>query len=364
MHMNRVFNFAAGPAMLPTPVMERIQEEFLDFQGIGASVIEISHRSKEFEQVLERCDTLLRELTALPDDYEILYVHGGAQMQFSAVPLNLIGRQPAHKAAYVESGNFAQKARKEAARYGDVSVAATSEDSNFNHIPDFDPASLDSDTSYIHITSNNTIFGTRWNRFPDTGDIPLVADMTSEMLSRELDYSRFGIAYAGLQKNLGPSGLAVVLVRKDLLGNALSHTPNLLNYATYAKDHSLTNTNNTFAIYVMSLVLEWLKEQGGVRGIEQVNAQKAQMIYDAIDSSEFYLATAHKEHRSHMNVTFNLADSNLDKQFVEEAEQNGLYALKGHRLVGGIRASIYNAMPLSGCRTLVEFMQDFERRHG
>jgi len=362
--MNRVFNFGAGPAMLPTPVMEKARDEFLDFQGMGASLIEISHRSKEFGAVLDETDSLFRELSGLPDDYELLYVHGGAQMQFSAVPLNLLGLNPAHKASYVESGNFASLARKEAQRFGNITVAASSEDTNFDRIPAFDPATVDSDSSYIHITSNNTIFGTRWNHFPDTGDIPLVADMTSELLSRELDYHRFGIIFAGLQKNLGPSGLAVVLIRKDLLGHALPHTPSLLDYANYAKNHSMSNTNNTFAIYMMGLVLQWLKEQGGVPAIEKLNAQKARLIYDTIDADDFYIGSAHADHRSHMNVTFNLANSELDKVFLDEAQKLGLYALKGHRLVGGIRASIYNAMPLEGCQKLVDFMKDFSRRNG
>lgn len=361
---NRVYNFAAGPAMLPTEVMERARDEFLDFQGMGASVIEISHRSKEFGAVLDKTDSLLRELAGIPEDYEILYVHGGAQMQFSAIPLNLLDRKPAHKAAYVETGNFARLARKEAERFGKITVAASSEDTDFDRIPAFDVSTLDPDTSYLHITSNNTIFGTRWPQFPDAGDIPLVADMTSELLSRELDVNRFGVIFAGLQKNLGPSGMATVIIRKDLLGMALPHTPGLLDYSMLAKNHSMTNTANTFAIYMMGLVLEWLKEQGGVSAIEKINARKAGLLYSAIDESDLYLGTAQPDSRSHMNVTFNLANPELEKAFLDEALQHRLYALKGHRLVGGIRASIYNAMPLSGCQALVDFMQDFERRNG
>ncbi|MEX1198118.1 MAG: 3-phosphoserine/phosphohydroxythreonine transaminase [Pseudohongiellaceae bacterium] len=359
---NRVYNFGAGPAMLPTEVMEQAREEFLDYQGMGASIIEISHRSKEFGAVLDKTDHRLRELAGIPDDYEILYVHGGAQMQFSAIPLNLLDHNPAHKAAYVETGNFARLARKEAERFGNITVAATSEDTNFNRIPDFNASSLDPDTSYLHITSNNTIFGTRWQQFPDAGDIPLVADMTSELLSRELDIRRFGVIFAGLQKNLGPSGMATVIIRKDLLGKALPHTPGLLDYSVYAKNHSMSNTANTFAIYMMGLVLDWLKEQGGVSAIERVNAEKAALLYNVIDNSELYLGTAQEDSRSHMNVTFNLANPELEKAFLDEALQHDLYALKGHRLVGGIRASIYNAMPLAGCQALADFMQDFERR--
>ncbi len=362
--MKRVFNFGAGPAMLPTSVMEKARDEFLNFKDLGAGLIEISHRSKEFDAVINRTDELFRELSGLPDNFKILYVHGGAQMQFSAIPMNLIGRNPAHKAAYLETGNFASLARKEASRYGNITVAATSEATNFDRIPDFNPASLDADTSYVHLTSNNTIFGTRWNQFPDTGDIPLVADMTSELLSRQLDYNKFGAIFAGLQKNLGPAGMALVLMREDLLGNALPYTPSLLDYSVYEKSHSLQNTNNTFAIYMMCLVLEWLKEQGGVAAIEAINEKKAALLYEAIDSTDFYIGSAHKADRSVMNVTFNIADPELSAAFLSEADKLGLYALKGHRLVGGIRASIYNAMPIEGCAALVEFMKDFERRNG
>lgn len=362
--MTRVFNFGAGPAMLPTSVMEKARDEFLDFRGMGAGLIEISHRSKEFDAVIDRTDALFKELSGLPDNYKILYVHGGAQMQFSAIPLNLLGLKPAHKAAYVDSGNFAQLARKEAARFGNVIAAASSEGTNFDRIPDFDPKKLDQDTSYVHITSNNTIFGTRWNKFPETGSIPLVADMTSELLSRKLDYNQFGVIFAGLQKNLGPAGMATVIIREDLLGHALPYTPSLLDYSVYAKNHSLYNTNNTFAIYMMMLVLEWLKDQGGVPAIEALNEKKAKLIYDAIDGTDFYIGSAHKDSRSVMNVTFNITNPDLTDAFVSEANKQGLYALKGHRLVGGIRASIYNAMPLEGCQKLVDFMRDFEKRNG
>lgn len=362
--MTRVYNFSAGPAMLPTEVMEKARDEFLDFNHMGAGVIEISHRSREFDAVLSRTDDLLTELAAIPSNYKILYVHGGAQMQFSAVPLNLLDRNPAHKAAYVESGNFAKLAGKEAARYGNITIAASSAATHYDRIPDFEPAALDAESSYVHITSNNTIYGTRWNQFPDTGSIPLVADMTSELMSRSLDINQFGVIFAGLQKNLGPSGLAVVIIREDLLGKALPFTPSLLNYETYANNHSMANTNNTFAIYMMCLVLEWLKEQGGVAAMEKVNEAKAKLIYDAIDETGFYHGTAHTAHRSMMNVTFNLKDESLLDAFLKEADANRLYALKGHRNVGGARASIYNAMPVAGCQALADFMRDFEKRNG
>lgn len=362
--MTRVYNFSAGPAMLPTPVMEKAQQEFLNFAGLGAGLIEISHRSKEFDQVINDADALLTELAGIPDNYKILYVHGGAQMQFSAVPLNLIARQPARKAAYIESGNFAKLAAKEAARYGNITITASSADSNFNRIPEVDMNAVDADTSYLHITSNNTIYGTRWQSFPDTGDIPLVADMTSELLSRQIDISQFGIIFAGLQKNLGPSGLAVIIMREDLLGHALPETPNLLNYQTYADKHSLANTNNTFAIYMMKLVLEWLKDQGGVAAIEAINERKAALIYDVVDNSDFYLATAEAAHRSTMNVTFNLAKDELLGEFLAQAQSRNLYGLKGHRNVGGARASIYNAMPEEGCQALASFMREFAEQNG
>ncbi len=361
--MTRVFNFGAGPAMLPTAVMEKAQQEFLDYDGMGASIIEISHRSKEFDAIINATDTLLIELASIPDNYKILYVHGGAQMQFAAVPLNLIGRNSARKAAYIESGNFAKLAAKEATRYGEISTVASSAVSDYDRIPEFDAYTVDADTSYIHITSNNTLYGTRWQQFPATGDIPLVADMTSELLSRKVDISQFGIIYAGLQKNLGPAGLACVIIREDLLEHALAETPGLLNYKTYAEKHSLANTNNTFAIYIMKLVLEWLRDQGGVEAIESQNDSKAELLYEVIDNSDFYLGVAQREHRSTMNVTFNLANNDLLDKFLAQALEHGLYALKGHRNVGGVRASIYNAMPRVGCETLANFMGEFENNN-
>lgn len=361
--MTRVYNFGAGPAMLPTPVMERAQKEFLNFANLGAGLIEISHRSKEFEAVVDASDSLLIELAGIPANYKILYVHGGAQMQFSAIPMNLINRLPAKKAAYIESGNFAKLAAKEAARYGTIVTAASSADNNYDRIPEFDTSKLASDTSYVHITSNNTLYGTRWNKFPDTGAIPLVADMTSELMSRKIDIAKFGVIYAGLQKNLGPAGLACVIIRDDLLDYALPETPNLLNYKTYAEQHSLANTNNTFAIYMMKLVLEWLKDEGGVTAIEKQNEAKAKLLYDVIDSSGFYVGVSHPAHRSTMNVTFNLANNDLLDEFLKGADARGLYALKGHRAVGGARASIYNAMPVAGCQALADYMQEFAKSH-
>ena len=361
--MKRVYNFSAGPATLPLEVMEQARQEFLNYQDLGAGVIEISHRCKEFHAILDRTDELLTELANIPANYRILYVHGGAQMQFSAVPLNLINRRVARQASFVLTGNWAAKASKEAARYGTVLNIASSEDGNFSYIPEFSAADLDPESSYLHITSNNTLFGTRWHSFPDTGEVPLVADMTSELLSRRIDIHQFGLIYAGLQKNLGPAGLALVIIREDLLNHALPETPALLNYRTCAEQHSLTNTINTFAIYMMCLVLQWLKDRGGVPAMEQQNHAKAALLYDFIDRSDFYHGTAQAAHRSIMNVTFNLNRQALLDTFLQQAEARGLYALQGHRAVGGARASIYNAMPLAGCQALVDFMAEFAASH-
>jgi len=360
----KIYNFGAGPAMLPEPVMQKIQQEWLDFQGMGVSIIEISHRSKEFIAVLEEAKSLFRELTGLPDNYRILFVHGGARMQFSALPLNFAERVPSRKCLYVESGNFAELAAKEAAIFSNMEVIASSSETDFDRIPELAPDSIDQTASYVHITSNNTLYGTRWNQFPETGNVPLIADMTSELLSRQIDYNQFGVVYAGLQKNLGPSGMAMVIVRDDLLGYADKKTPTLLNYTQCDKDNSLTNTTNTFAVYVIKLVLEWLKEQGGVSAIEKLNEQKAARLYQVIDSSDFYHGVAQPESRSIMNVVFKMANEDLDAKFLQGAEAVGLYALKGHRNVGGIRASIYNPMPMTGVEKLARFMEEFERKNG
>jgi phosphoserine aminotransferase len=359
-----IYNFGAGPAMLPVTVMQRIQQEFRDFRGMGVSVVEISHRSKEFEGLLSECDALIRELAQLPTDYEILYPHGGAQMQFAAVPLNLLGLKSARKAVYCETGHFSRLANEEAKRYGNIVIAANSKDSKYDHIPAFTRAHVDDDASYVFITSNNTIFGTQYRAYPDMGDIPLVVDATSDIFSRVTDISKTGVVFAGMQKNLGVSGTALVLVRKDLIGKPLERTPSLLDYAVYQKNHSMPNTINTFAIYVLWLVLQWMKELGGIPAIEKLNAQKAAALYDTVDALDFYKGTAQKAHRSSMNVTFVCPTDELNALFLKEALANGLYALKGHRVVGGIRASIYNPMPLAGCTKLAEFMKAFASKHG
>jgi phosphoserine aminotransferase len=355
----KVYNFGAGPAMLPEPVMKKIQQEWLDYQGMGVSIIEISHRSKEFIAVLEEAKALFRELAGVPDNYQILFMHGGARMQFPALALNFASRSAERKCLYVESGNFSKVAATEAQELCQVKIIASSAATNFDRVPELPLALIDQDAAYLHITSNNTLYGTRWQQFPETGEVPLIADMTSELLSRKFDFSRFGVVYAGLQKNLGPSGMAMVIVRDDLLGQADKQTPTLLNYTQAAKDNSLTNTTNTFAVYTIKLVLEWLREQGGVAAIEQRNEQKAARLYGVIDASDFYRGVAQLGHRSIMNVTFRLRDEALEEKFLAEAGAAGLYALKGHRSVGGIRASIYNPMPLAGVEKLAGFMIDF-----
>lgn len=360
----RVYNFGPGPAMFPTPVMERAREEFLDFRGMGASVIEISHRSPTFEGLLGETDALLTGLMGIPAGYRICYVHGGAQMQFSAVPLNLMGRGRRRRAHYFDTGNFAGRAIAEARRYGEVNVAGSSAATNHDRIPEAPPGGLDGEAAYVHLTSNNTIYGTQWHHLPETDGLPLVADMTSDILSRPVDVSRYGIIYAGAQKNLGTAGMAVVIVREDLLGHALPGTPLLLDYATYARDHSLTNTPNVFSIYTTWLVLQWLRESGGVPAMERQNRQKAGRLYGLIDRSGFYRGFARPAHRSLMNVAFDVPSAELRDRFLAEALDAGLYALKGHRALGGLRASIYNAMPAEGVEALAQFMEDFERRYG
>ncbi len=361
---SRVYNFSGGPAMLPTAVIEQVQEELPDYEGIGASIIEISHRSKEFRQLLDETSQLFQELTDLPDSHRILYMHGGARMQFSALPLNLIDRLPSRKALYVVSGYWSQIAAEDAGIYGTVETVASSVGSDFDRIPDLPTGLANSDASYLHITSNNTIYGTRWQRFPEMGSLPLIVDATSEILSRVVNFSKFGMVYAGFQKNLGPSGLSIVVIREDLLGFASRSTPPLLNYALTEERDSLINTINTFAVFLANRVLKWLKKQGGVAAMEEINKRKAALLYQYLDGTEFFETFALPAHRSIMNVTFNLSQQDLLERLLQETAREGLYALKGHRAIGGLRASLYNAMPLEGVEALVAFLGDFERRYG
>lgn len=359
----RVYNFNPGPAILPLPVLEEMQRDLLDYAGTGMSVMEISHRSKEYEAIHVETEALMKELLGLGDDYRVLFLGGGASMQFAMVPLNLL---PAGKVAdYVITGSFAQKAYEEAARVGSVNVAATTKDTNHDRIPALSEIKLSPDPAYVHITSNNTIYGTQWQALPSFGDIPLVADMSSDILSRPFEADKFALVYAGAQKNLGPAGVTVVIVRQDMLARCAKTLPVMLNYETHAKNNSLYNTPPGFAVYAVLLVLRWLKNEGGLAAIEKRNREKAALVYEAIDASGgFYRGHARPEARSLMNVTFRLPSEELEAAFVSGAKKEGLVNLKGHRSVGGMRASIYNAMPVDGCRKLAEFMREFARKNG
>ncbi|AWT60979.1 MAG: Phosphoserine aminotransferase [Candidatus Moanabacter tarae] len=361
---SRVYNFSGGPAMLPTQVIERVQAELPDYQEIGASIIEISHRSKEFRELMDETSQLFSDLTNLPSSHQILYMHGGARMHFSALPLNLGARRPSRKALYVVSGYWSKIATEDAKIFGRVETIASSENTHFDRIPNLPDRKIDSNASYLHITSNNTIFGTRWQQFPNTDSLPLIVDATSEILSREVDYSKFGMVYAGFQKNLGPSGLSIAVIHKDLLGFASPSTPPLLNYTLTVEKESLVNTTNTFAIFLANRVLQWLKSQGGIAEVEKINERKAALLYRYLDGTQFYKTFALPEHRSITNVVFDLAKEGLLERLLNEAEKEGLYALKGHRVIGGLRASLYNAMPIEGVKALIEFLDEFERRYG
>ncbi|MBE7089697.1 MAG: 3-phosphoserine/phosphohydroxythreonine transaminase [Clostridiales bacterium] len=352
----RVYNFAAGPSTLPLPVLEQAQKELLDYNGTGMSITEMSHRSKPFMAVNAEANALLRELMNIPDDYSVLFVQGGATQQFAAVPLNLLKNG---KADYIVTGNFASKAYEEGLKYGDMAIAASSKEANYTYIPDMKNIKFRDGIDYVHTTYNNTIFGTRYTELPTT-DATLVTDMSSCILSEEIDVKKFGLIYAGAQKNIAPAGVTIVIVRKDLLGSALPICPVMLNYAVQDKNDSLYNTPPCFPIYVSMLVFRWLKELGGVKAIQKINEEKAGMLYDFIDNSTFYTNNVVKKDRSIMNVPFVTPNADLDAQFVAEATKQGLVSLKGHRLVGGMRASIYNAMPKEGVIKLIDFMKKFE----
>ena len=359
--MTRCYNFCAGPAALPEPVLETARDELLDWHGRGLSLMEMSHRSPEVVGVAERAEADLRELLGVSDDYAVLFLQGGASTQFSAVPLNLLGDKAG--ADYVNTGQWSKKAIAEGKRYGDVNVVATAEASNFSTIPPRDSWQMGGDPAYLHYTPNETIGGVEFFWTPQV-DVPLVADMSSTILSRPIDVSEFGVIYAGAQKNIGPAGLTLVIVRRDLLGRADPRCPAMLNWQVAADNDSMYNTPPTFALYLAGLVFEWLKEQGGLAAMEVVNRRKAEKLYAAIDSSDFYANPVEIPSRSLMNVPFTLADDGLDKQFLAESEQAGLLNLKGHRSVGGMRASIYNAVSEAAVDALIAFMQDFEQRNG
>jgi phosphoserine aminotransferase len=358
----RIFNFSAGPAVLPVPVLERAREEMLSLPGVGMSVMEISHRSKTFQAIIDGAEAGLRELLGIPEGYRVLFLQGGASLQFSMVPMNFLPEGAS--ADYILTGAWGKKALKEAKKEGATSVAADMADSGYNRVPEQDELKLDAAAAYVHMTSNETIEGVEWKHDPEVGDVPLVCDASSDICSRPVDVSKYALIYAGAQKNLGPSGVTVVIIRDDLLGRARDGLSTMLDYRTHAENNSLYNTPNTWGIYILNLVCEWVKEQGGLEGMYEKNVAKAQKIYDAIDATDFYRGHAVREARSIMNVTFRLPSEELEKKFASEATAAGLDGLKGHRSVGGIRASIYNAFPPEGCDALAQFMREFERTNG
>ena len=357
--MQRVYNFSAGPSMLPESVLEQAAKEMMNYNGSGMSVMEMSHRSPVYQGIIDEAEANLRKLMNIPENYKVLFLQGGATQQFSAVPLNLMNKN--RKADYIVSGQFSKKAAEEAAKFGEVNVIASSKDKNFTYIPKVTEFSADAD--YVHICYNNTIFGTCYDYIPETGDIPLVADMSSGILSRPVDVSKFGLIYAGAQKNMGPSGLTVVIVREDLLGNAREGTPVMLDYKVQADNGSMYNTPPCYSIYVAGLVFKWLLETGGLEEREKINIKKASILYDYLDNSKLFKPTAEKNVRSLMNVCFVTGDADKDKAFVSAASKAGFVNLKGHRVVGGMRASIYNAMPVEGVEKLVEFMSNYEKEN-
>lgn len=355
----RVYNFSAGPSMLPLEVLKSAQSSLLDYENSGMSVTEMSHRSKAFMAINDEAQALLRELLSIPDEYFTLFVQGGASQQFAAVPLNLLKNG---KADYIITGNFAEKAYREGLKYGDMAIAASSKDRNFSCIPTAGEQTFRPGIDYVHFTHNNTIFGTRFTALPKT-DAPLVSDMSSSILSQTIDVSKYGLIYAGAQKNIAPAGVTIVIVRSDLVGKQSPLCPTMLCYETQAKERSLYNTPPCFSIYMAMLVFRWLKALGGVPAIQEINEYKAKLLYDFIDQSDFYQNPVVPADRSVMNVPFTTPSAELDASFVKEAEQCGLVSLKGHRLVGGMRASIYNAMPVEGVKALIEFMKRFETAH-
>ena len=360
--MNRVYNFSAGPSMLPLSVLEKVASEMVNYGDSGMSVMEMSHRSKDYEPIIQDAEKLLREVMNIPDNYKVLFLQGGASTQFAAVPLNLIKKTG--KADYVVSGQFSGKAFKEAQKMGfDVKCIATSKEDNFTYVPKITKDDIRPDASYVHICFNNTIYGTKFGYIPDTGDIPLVADMSSCIISEPVDVSRFGVIYAGAQKNMAPAGMTLVIVREDLLDYAMEDMPTMLEWKTMAENDSMYNTPPCFTIYVAKLVYEWILSLGGLDEMKKLNEKKANLLYDYLDSQDYYIAPVKKDSRSMMNVTFVTGNEELDKKFASESTKAGLKNLKGHRSVGGMRASIYNAMPYEGVEKLVEFMKNFAKEN-
>lgn len=353
----RVYNFSAGPSTLPVEVLQKASDEMLSYGDAGMSVMEMSHRSSSYGEIISEAEGLLRELLVIPDNYKVLFLQGGASTQFAMIPLNLFKNK---KADYIDTGAWSAKAIKEAARYGDVKVLASSKDKTYGYIPKVDKKEFREDADYVYITSNNTIYGTQYKALPEVADVPVVADMSSDILSKPLDIAKYGVIFAGAQKNMGPAGVTVVIIREDLIGTALDFTPTMLDYKTHSDKGSMFNTPPTYSIYVCKLVFEWLKELGGLEAIAKRNEEKASLLYDYLDESKLFSATVAEEDRSLMNVPFVTGDPALDAVFIKGAEERGLVNLKGHRSVGGMRASIYNAMPVEGVEALVTYMKEFE----
>ena len=357
----RIFNFGAGPAAMPVEVLERAKAELVNWHQAGMSVMEMSHRGKEFVAIAAEAEADLRTLAAIPSNYRVLFLQGGASMQFAGVPMNLLrGRKSAD---FVNTGEWSKKAIAEMKKFGEANVVASSEDKNFTYVPKQSVWKRSKDAAYLHICSNETIGGVEFHWTPDTGEVPLVADMSSHILSRQFDVAKFGLVYAGAQKNIGPAGLVIVIVREDLIGQAIAETPTVLDYRKMADADSMVNTPPTFSVYLAGLTFKWLLERGGLAGIERANIDKAKRLYGYLDSQEFYSNPVAKDDRSRMNVPFTLADSSLDAAFLAESEARGLSQLKGHRSVGGMRASIYNAMPIEGVEALIAFMEEFRKKH-
>lgn len=356
--MSRVYNFSAGPSMLPLEVLERAQKEMVEYGTSGMSVMEMSHRSKDYEAIINSAEALVRELMNVPDNYKVLFLQGGGSSQFAMIPLNLGNKNK--KCDIVVTGQWAKKAAQEAEKYITVNRVASSADKTFSYIPKLDKSAFSKDADYFYICYNNTIYGTKFHELPDTGDVPLVADISSMAMSEVIDVSKFGLLFAGAQKNLGPAGVTLVIVREDLIGNAMEFTPTMFNYVTHAENGSMYNTPPTYSIYILKLVLEWIKEKGGIEKLQELNEEKAAVLYDFLDSSKLFKGTVVPEDRSLMNIPFVTGNEELDAKFVKEAKEAGFVNLKGHRTVGGMRASIYNAMPKEGVEKLVEFMKKFE----
>ncbi len=358
MSEGRVYNFSPGPSALPLSVLQQAADEMINYRGTGMSVMEMSHRSKMYQDIFDTVKADLKRILNIPDTHEILFTPGGATMQFSAIPMNLIGKTG--KADYAITGNFAENAAKEAKKYGEINIAASSADKNHTYIPTQAELKLSSDASYFYYCANNTIFGTEWKYVPETGSVPLVCDMSSNIMSKPIDISKYGIVYAGVQKNMAPAGLAVVIVDKALIGNEMPFTPNLLSYKTMVSKDSMLNTPPCYNIYMLGLMLKWVDSQGGLTAMEELKTARAKVIYDYLDESKLFICPTRKEDRSDMNIPFRTESDELNAEFVKEASSRGLVNLKGHRLVGGMRASVYNAMPIEGAQALVDFMKEFE----